>query len=123
VVKALYAESHLQGRSSIVHNMPMRMQRHYIREWRKSKGWTQTRLAEAAGVRQDAISRAETKDAYDDGLLESIALALNVTPADLIMRDPSDPQGLWSIYDQLSATQREQLVKMGNVLIGDRKIG
>ena len=115
--RRLYAPTPLPRCSSVGDIMHMRLQRHFIRQWRKAKGWTQERLAEASDVPQYEISRVENgKKPYDEELLERIALAMNVTPADLIMRDPSDPEGLWSIYDQLSDSQRTELVEIAQVM-------
>ena len=36
--------------------------------------------------------------------------------ADLIMRDPTEPEGLWSIWDQLAPVERRQLVDIAKAL-------
>ena len=116
-VKCHYAGSHLAAPAPTRENMHVGKQRHFVREWRKAKGWSQVELAERAQVTQSMVSRVESgKQPYDADFLEQVALAMNVTPADLIMRDPSDPEGLWSIHDQLKPVERVQLVEVAKAL-------
>lgn len=91
--------------------------RWYLKQWRKHRGYTQERLAEMTGLSMPYVSQLETgKRQYTQELLELFSEALQCEPADLIIRDPSDPDGIWSIYDQLSAPQRGQLVEIGKTL-------
>lgn len=63
--------------------------RHFIREWRKKKGFTQERLATAMEVSSGLISQLETGETgYSQGTLENIAHVLNLPAGDLISRDP-----------------------------------
>lgn len=92
-------------------------QRWFLKEWRKKRGYSQERLAEIIGSSKGYISELESgKRRYNQELLESLADALSCEPGDLIVRDPSDPAGLWSIYDALSPSQRVQLVEIGQTL-------
>lgn len=69
------------------------------------------------GTSKGYISELENgKRRYNQELLEGLAEALSCDPGDLIMRDPMDPAGLWSIYDALTPTQRVQLVEIGRTL-------
>jgi transcriptional regulator with XRE-family HTH domain len=116
-VKRRYAHRHLPLGTPPGQNMHMAKKRHYIREWRKKMGLTQVQLSERAEVTQAMISRVEKGEPYNEEFIERIAMAMNLTIADLTMRDPSDPDGLWSIYDQLSPQQRVQLVETGKVIL------
>ncbi len=99
------------------HTASMAKQRHFIREWRGFRKLTQEQLAERIGINRAYLSKIESgKRRYDQPFLEAAAVVLQCEPADLIMRDPSDPAGLWSIYDTLSPTQRMQLVAIGETL-------
>lgn len=93
--------------------MAKKGQRQFIREWRKFRDLTQEQLAERMGVARSYVSHVEKgKRRYDQYFLEAAAIALNCTPADLIMRDPSQPGAIWSIWEQIPATERDQAAKV-----------
>lgn len=87
--------------------------RHFIKAWRKHRGYTQEKLSEMIGISRPYLAQIETgaRD-YSQDLLEALSEALRCEPADLIMRDPSQQELLWTIYDQLSPVQREQFLEM-----------
>lgn len=85
----------------------------FIKKWRKHRGLTQEQLAERLGLTQATIARIERGEiSYTQPVLEAMAEALRCEPADLIMRDPSQPGSIWSIWDQIPVTQREQAAKV-----------
>lgn len=85
----------------------MARQKHFIREWRKHRGLTQEQFAERVGIDRGYVSRIESgKRRYDQPFLEAAAEVLRCNPADLIMRDPGDPDGIWSIWDSVPEDQR-----------------
>lgn len=95
------------------HTQAMAKQRHFIREWRKHRGYTQERLAEMVGVDRTYVSKIEKgAKRYDQPFLEAAATALRCDPADLIMRDPSEPGSIWSIWDQIAAPDRPKVARM-----------
>lgn len=95
------------------HHGHMAKQRHFIKEWRKFRHLTQEQLAERVGYDRSYINKIENgKKRYDQPFLEAAAEALQCEPADLIMRDPTDPGGIWSIWDQIPKAQRVQAVKI-----------
>jgi transcriptional regulator with XRE-family HTH domain len=57
-----------------------------VKELRAAKGWTQSELAERAGIRQATLSDIETEKTrgVDFDVLEALAKALGVEPAFLI---------------------------------------
>jgi transcriptional regulator with XRE-family HTH domain len=92
-------------------------QRHYIREWRQHRELTLEQLAERIGITKSYLSKIETgKKRYDQPFLEAAAVALQCEPADLIIRDPSDPDGIWSVWDQLRPVERQQVVEIAKTL-------
>lgn len=115
-VNGVYAQRHLSRNRTNGEYTAMGKNRHFIREWRKFRGLSQVKLSEKAEVTQSMISRVESGQPYDQEFLERVALALGCTPPDLIVRDPTDPEGLWSIADQLSPVQRSQLVEFAKVI-------
>lgn len=92
----------------------------FIREWRKYRdNLTQEavaeRVAELLGTSFTAatLSRIENrKSPYSQRQLDALAVALRCEPADLIMRNPLDQEGPWSIWEQLKPAQRKQAIKM-----------
>ena len=81
----------------------------YLREWRKHRGYTLERLAEMIGTSQGHLSDLEKgKKRYNQDHLEALAIALRCSPADLLMRDPGQPESIQSIWDQVPEAQREQ---------------
>lgn len=92
-------------------------QRHYIREWRKHRGLTQLQLAERIGIDKGYVSKIENGNRrYDQPFLEAAAEVLRCEPADLIIRDPTDPDGIWSIWEQLRPVERRQVVEIARTL-------
>lgn len=90
---------------------------HYIKEWRKARGLTQEQLAERIGLDRTYYSKIESgKRRYDQPFLEAAATVLQCSPADLIMRDPSDPDGIWSVWDTLKPVEKAQVVEIARTL-------
>lgn len=90
---------------------------HFIREWRKHRDLSQDQLAERIGMSRAYLSKIESgKRRYDQPFLEAAAEVLRCEPADLIIRDPSDPEGIWSIWDSLRPVERAQVVEIAKTL-------
>lgn len=91
----------------------------FIRAWRKHRGLTLSQLADRLSVELEVdisegqlsrIERGETP--YSQDILEAVAAALRCEPADLIMRDPAQPDGIWSLLDSLKPVERLQAVEI-----------
>lgn len=88
-----------------------------LKKWRKFRGLNQERLAGRLDMATASISQLETgKTGYTQDTLERLAVALDCQPADLLMRDPTDPTGIWSIWDRLKPAQRKQAVRVLNAM-------
>lgn len=97
----------------VISRLKQPRRRHFIKEWRVYRELTQTQLAERVGVAVSTISQLETgKQGYAQPTLEAIAEALQCEPADLLMRDPSKEDALWSIWEGLDQPQRAQIVEI-----------
>ena len=101
---------------------------HFFREWRKASSLTLQQAAErierASEARADVGPRARALSMthatlsriergrlpYSQGLLEVLAEVYRTDRASLIMRDPSEPDGLWSIWEQLQPMERREAV-------------
>ena len=89
----------------------MARQPHYIKEWRKYRGLTQEQLAERIGIARSYLTKIERGTRrYDQPFLEAAADALRCEPGDIIMRDPTEQDGIWSIWDTLNPLERQQAV-------------
>lgn len=87
--------------------------RWFLRAWRKHRGYTQDRLADMTSLSKPYISQLERGERqYTQELLELFAEALRCSPADLIVRDPSEPEGIWSVWDDLKPAERNQAVEI-----------
>lgn len=57
------------------------------------------------------LSNIETgKTGYTQETLEALANALNCDVADLLVRNPTDPDSIWSLWDRAKPAQRKQIV-------------
>jgi transcriptional regulator with XRE-family HTH domain len=90
----------------------------FIREWRKFRGLTldqvTSRLEQLGGHEVGAghLSMLERgQRAYTQATLEALADALRTDVASLLMRDPTAPDALWSIWDQAKPGERRNIEK------------
>lgn len=96
----------------------------YLKQWRKFRGLTQERLGARVGMSESAISQLETgQSGYTQPVLEMLAEALGTTPASLIMRDPTDDNALWSIWDQAAPGEKREISALAEALIKAKRTG
>lgn len=92
--------------------------RHFIKEWRLHRGLTMDRLADRLDISKATLSRVESgKQPYTQDTLEALADALSCEPADLIMRDPTAPGAIWSLWERASVAQRQQIESVVRALV------
>lgn len=91
----------------------------YIRAWRKHRQLTLAQLVNRLQVELEVdisegqlsrIERGETP--YSQDILEAVAQVLRCEPADLIVRDPIQPDAIWSLIDTLKPVERRQAVEI-----------
>jgi hypothetical protein len=91
---------------------------HFIKQWRKYRGYTQGQLAEMIGTSVPNLSRIETfQQPYTQDFLEAAADALSTDAASLIMRDPLQSDAIWSLWDHATPGQRTQIVEIAKALM------
>lgn len=96
-------------------------QRWFLKEWRTHRGLTQQQLAERLETTKSVISALENgKQRWNQDIIELAAEALNCEPVDLIMRDPTAPDSIWSIWERVPATNRPLAIKTLEAFAGDR---
>lgn len=94
-------------------NMPMRKPAHFLKEWRKHRDYTQEQMAERLEITQGHLSKIESgKRDYDQALLEKAAEILQCDVPDLLARNPDDPEGMWSIWENVGPVERRQIVEI-----------
>ena len=116
-----------------VHMSHSERPKHYLRQWRKASGLSLQGVRDKAealfedrivaegeevdlnkiGLSHSTLSRIESfKNPYNQRLLEVLAEVYGTDVPSLIMRNPEDPEGIWSIYDQIPAAQRPVALRM-----------
>lgn len=92
--------------------------RTFIRQWRDFRGLTLEQLAERVDTTHATLSRIERgRQPYGQALLEAIAEALSTDVSSLLMRDPSDPDGIWSVWEQAKPGERQMIVDIAKTII------
>lgn len=81
--------------------------RTFLKEWREHAGLTQeraaSRIGEATGegFSHSQLSRIERgEQPYSQAVLEAAAHAYGTDPASLLIRNPKEPDAIWSVWDQ-----------------------
>lgn len=93
----------------------------YIRHWREHRGYSQEKLGGMIGTSGAMISRIENGNTpYTQDTLEALAEALSTDPASLLMRDPSNPEAMWSIWDQAQEGQRKIIEEVARTIVKNR---
>lgn len=91
--------------------------RTFIRQWREHRGLTQEQLASRLETSVASISRIESgTQPYTQDVLEALADALNTDPASLLMRNPEDPDAIWSIWDKAKEGERQMIIDIARTV-------
>ena len=90
----------------------------FFKQWRTHRGLSQERLAERLETSVASVSRIESgKQPYTQDYLEVLAVALQTDPASLIMRDPLDPDAMWSIWDNAKQGERKRILDIARTIV------
>ena len=96
----------------------MARNRTFLREWRKHRGKTLVAVAEQLHISHSQLSRIERGDQpYNQELLEALADLYMCDVVDLLMRDPSDPEGMWTLWERADKGARRQIVAVADALL------
>lgn len=94
------------------------MGKHFLREWRKQAGKTLEAVAEQLHMSHSQLSRIERgKQPYNQELLEALADLYMCDVVDLLIRDPSDPEGMWTLWEKAEPGQRRRIVAVADALL------
>ena len=98
------------------------MARHFLRAWRKYRGKTLEQVADHLHMSHSQLSRIERfVQPYNEELLDALADLYMCDVVDLLIRDPLDPEGMWTIWRQAKPAERQQIRDVAAALI--RKTG
>jgi transcriptional regulator with XRE-family HTH domain len=94
-----------------------------IKAWRRHRGLSLEKLGERLSVEEEfEISEAQLSriergaQPYSQDILEAIARVLRCAPEDLLIRDPTAADPIWTVWDTLSPPQKTQAVELLKVL-------
>lgn len=92
--------------------------RTFFKEWRLHRGLSQEQLADRLETSVASISRIESgSQPYTQDVLEALADALMTDPASLLMRNPEDPDAIWSIWDQAKKGERQLIEELARSVV------
>jgi transcriptional regulator with XRE-family HTH domain len=90
----------------------------FIREWRHHRNLTLEQLANRIGMTHATLSRVERGlQPYTQDLLEALAVELGTDAASLLMRNPGDPEAIWSLWDEARPGQKALIVELAKTLL------
>lgn len=90
-----------------------------IRTLRRARKWSQTELAEKAGLRQATVSKAETApDECEASTLEALAIALEVPLSDLFTPVPGEASvsDMVKVFEALPPDLRQDVLRHAQAL-------
>jgi transcriptional regulator with XRE-family HTH domain len=99
---------------------PTPRNRIYMREWRENRGLTMDQMEALIGLSKGSLSRIESgKTPYYQDVIEVYADTLGCTPADLISRSPTDPEGVFQVWDEIRDDRKAEAIEVLKVLRGN----
>lgn len=94
------------------------MGKHFLREWRKHRDKTLAVVAEQLHMSHSQLSRIERgEQPYNQELLEALADLYMCDVVDLLIRDPSDPEAIWTLWQKAKPGQRRQISAVAETLL------
>jgi transcriptional regulator with XRE-family HTH domain len=98
--------------------MKGKYRRTYLREWRRLREKTLVQVAEELHMTHGQLSRIERGlQPYNQELLERLAELYRCDPVDLLIRDPSEPATIWSLWDRAKPGERQQIEAVAEALL------
>tara|TARA_R110000868_G_C10784959_1_gene755820 strand:+ start:334 stop:654 length:321 start_codon:yes stop_codon:yes gene_type:complete len=94
----------------------------FIRQWRHHRGYSLDQLAARVPMDKGNLSKIERGLLpYNQDLLEHLADALMTDVASLLIRDPTQHDAIWSIWDRASLGERAQIESVAAALVSAQK--
>lgn len=96
------------------------MARHFLRAWRKHRQKTLEQVADHLHMSHSQLSRIERmQQPYNQELLEALAELYACDVVDLIIRDPSEPESMWTLWERAKPGERRQIAAVAETLLKD----
>lgn len=94
------------------------MGRHFLRAWRKHRGKTLETVAAELHMSHSQLSRIERGgQPYNQELLEALANLYMCDVVDLLIRDPSDPEKMWTLWERAKPGERRRIAAIAETLL------
>lgn len=97
----------------------------YIRPWRHHRNLTLEQVKERlenlhdVSITKTSLSRIEKgKQPYSQPILEALADVLETDPASLLMRDPTQGEAIWSLWDRIEVPKQGDARRILEALAG-----
>jgi transcriptional regulator with XRE-family HTH domain len=93
--------------------------RTFFREWRKFRGLTLEAAADRAGMTAGNLSAMERgAQGYTQSGLEALADAYQCDPGQLLTVDPTQGDGIWSIWERAKPGDRQKIADIARTIVG-----
>lgn len=90
----------------------------FLRQWREHRGKTLVQVAEHIHMSHGQLSRIERgTQPFNEQLLDVLADLYMCDPVDLLIRDPTNDRGIWSIWDQAKEGERRQITALAETVV------
>jgi transcriptional regulator with XRE-family HTH domain len=94
------------------------MASHFLRAWRKHRGKTLEQVADHLHMSHSQLSRIERhQQPYNQELLEALAQLYMADVVDLLIRDPLEPESMWTLWEKAKPAERRQIVAVTETLL------
>ena len=100
----------------------------FVKQWREYRNMTQERLAELVGeylgksYTHASIGRIENgKMPYTQPVLEAMADALGTDCASLLIRDPTQPEAIWTLWERALPAERTTIAEHAEFIVSKRR--
>lgn len=96
----------------------MARQRTFLRQWRKHRGKTLEAVADHLHMSHSQLSRIERgQQSYNQELLEALADLYMCDVVDLIVRDPTEPESMWTLWEKAKPGEKQQIRAVAETLL------
>jgi transcriptional regulator with XRE-family HTH domain len=121
LVKPAFASKRIGCAAARVYLCDMREKPgHFLREWRQFRNKTLVQVAEHLHMTHGNLSKIERGIVpYNQDLLDALADLYMCEPPDLIIRNPVDLEGIWSVWDNAKPGDRAKILSIARTIVGE----